>query len=472
MSKVTVDNEGFTFDSLILRKEVDQALEKARARREQEIAPDYTRNPPYFDKKMFPGVLGELVNRICQHSEATPPAVAVAIISRLCALIGRPCKHKPSAPWFSIGDSIRHLRPFFLVVGPTGHGRKGTSDDPAEQLFKRLDEQLFFRHSNRTSGENLSVPEQYWPLPSHSGGLSSGEGLIWRLRDDDSKDVAGEPDKRLFVLEPEFGNVLRQSCREGNTLSCIVRILWDGKSLEPLTKNNRYRATDPHVCVVGHITGHELLNQLKPNDLHNGLINRFLVVYSKRHKLMPFPQPVINDSINVLVEQLADVVEFSWSAGEITMNCPDYWEQCYLTLENMKYGNQINAMASRASLYTRMLSAIFALMDQRSVIREPDIESAMCWIQYWIQSLIYLFDGEKAKQKAGAIDSLSNRILKFITEKKMVSQTDIYKFLQCNTSASDIQKALESLLHCTPPLIRMTVESGKTKPIKKYSLSY
>ena len=36
-----------------------------------------------------------------------------------------------------------------------------------------------------------------------STGLSSGEGLIWTLRDPAGQDP-GNPDKRLLVLEPEF----------------------------------------------------------------------------------------------------------------------------------------------------------------------------------------------------------------------------------------------------------------------------
>ena len=46
-----------------------------------------------------------------------------------------------------------------------------------------------------------------------STGLSSGEGLIWTLRDPTGQDP-GNPHKRLLVLEPEFASVLKAASRE------------------------------------------------------------------------------------------------------------------------------------------------------------------------------------------------------------------------------------------------------------------
>ncbi len=70
-------------------------------------------------------------------------------------------------------------------------------------------------------------------------GLSSGEGLIWLVRDPIHKremigkgkdieyvEVIADPgvaDKRLMVVESEFANVLRQMGREGNILSRVLR---------------------------------------------------------------------------------------------------------------------------------------------------------------------------------------------------------------------------------------------------------
>ena len=46
--------------------------------------------------------------------------------------------------------------------------------------------------------------------------------------------------------------------RQGNTLSTILRSAYDGKDLDPLTKNSKISASSPHICIVGHITEQEL----------------------------------------------------------------------------------------------------------------------------------------------------------------------------------------------------------------------
>jgi hypothetical protein len=61
-------------------------------------------------------------------------------------------------------------------------------------------------------------------------GLSSGEGLIWSVRDRDTtarsraQDGEGDQDKRLLVLEAEFASMLKMVARDGNTLSPVVRM--------------------------------------------------------------------------------------------------------------------------------------------------------------------------------------------------------------------------------------------------------
>jgi len=87
------------------------------------------------------------------------------------------------------------------------------------------------------------------PAPSRVlYGLSSGEGLVFTIRDARQlgKDLdPGVPDKRLLVLLEEFGALLKVASREGNTLSELFRQVHDGGALsvptrrEPLTRHAR-----------------------------------------------------------------------------------------------------------------------------------------------------------------------------------------------------------------------------------------
>ncbi|MCI0825302.1 MAG: hypothetical protein J4N90_11165, partial [Chloroflexi bacterium] len=94
--------------------------------------------------------------------------------------------------------------------------------------------------------------------------MSSGEGLIWAVRDpiektDPVKEKGrhtgayettiidqGVTDKRLLVYEPEFASVLRVMSRDSNTLSTQIRQAWDSGTLRTMTKNNPAVATGAH----------------------------------------------------------------------------------------------------------------------------------------------------------------------------------------------------------------------------------
>jgi hypothetical protein len=47
----------------------------------------------------------------------------------------------------------------------------------------------------------------------------------------------GVEDKRLLLLEPEFGGVLQALNRDGNKLSAVIRQAWDSDTMAILTKS-------------------------------------------------------------------------------------------------------------------------------------------------------------------------------------------------------------------------------------------
>ena len=76
----------------------------------------------------------------------------------------------------------------------------------------------------------------------------------------------GEPDKRLLVVESEFGGVLQQTGREGNILSSVLRQAWDGKPLRILARSNKDNCQEPHIALIGNVTVEELKRLLTTND--------------------------------------------------------------------------------------------------------------------------------------------------------------------------------------------------------------
>ena len=172
----------------------------------------------------------------------------------------------------------------------------------------------------------MHAVDRYWAEERVENGLSSGEGLIYQVRDkrmgvnkdgDTVIEFRGADDKRLFVLEGEFAGVLKVATREGNTLSAIIRTAWDAGKLSTLTKNSPMKATNSHVSIVGHVTKTELVGLLSDSDVHNGFANRFLWVCVKRSKILPFGGQWTSKNVAGMVSLLGEVLHFAKSAGEM-----------------------------------------------------------------------------------------------------------------------------------------------------------
>src|SRR5262249_12135031 len=176
--------------------------------------------------------------------------------------------------------------------------------------------------------------EEQWAAERVQSGASSSEGLIWAVRDPISKrervkergepvryeEVEADPgveDKRLLVYEPEFANVLKQTERQGNTLSAILRLAWDGSDLRTLTKTSPARATGACISLVGHITADELRRYLTQTESANGFANRFLFACADRSKLLPEGGTLDAAAWRARKDELVQAIDFAKRTGEI-----------------------------------------------------------------------------------------------------------------------------------------------------------
>ena len=217
---------------------------------------------------------------------------------------------------------MHHARLFVALVGDTSRARKGTSREPVVRIVRAA-------HKAVTERSTAAYPLGL-PLHISDGPLSSGEGLVWAIRDpSEATTKEGDPvdpgvdDKRLVVIEGEFGGALRVAGREGSSLSAILRSAWDGVRLCPLISGRSraiVSATDPHVGIVGHVTATELERVLSECDIFNGLANRFLWACVRRPKFVPVPRPMSENVITTLGARLADVLTHAAVAGDVGMS--------------------------------------------------------------------------------------------------------------------------------------------------------
>ena len=384
--------------------------------------------PPPLDEVALYGLAGEIIKAIEAHSEADPIALLMNFLTVFGNVIG-------CGSWFMVGAEKHHLKLFCTFAGESSKARKGTSWAPIRNLFEIVD------------------PD--WAESRIQTGLSSGEGVIFHVRDPIYKEEldkktgavnevladSGISDKRLFIMEGELAQALKVISREGNTLSPVVRNAWDSGNLQTLTKNSPIRATGAHISIIGHITKRELLRTLNETDTFNGLANRFLWFCVRRSKCLPFGGDFSRIDLDMLTKKLHEAVEFAKTAGEVKWAeaTKPLWAEIYPELSEGNPG-LIGAITARAEAQVTRLACVYALLDSKKEIQPSHLKAALALWSYAEASVRYIFQNLASNPQA-------NKILEALVRRPQgMTRTDLNNLFGRNQSAARITEALQELL--------------------------
>lgn len=388
--------------------------------------PSPLRGPAYH------GVIGELVQAIDPHTEADPAAVLIQILVMFGNVIGRTAH-------FCVEADTHHLNLFAAVVGQTAKGRKGVSGGHARRIFQPID--------------------PGWADQCNKSGLSSGEGLIWAVRDPIEKqqpvkehgrvvdyqtviEDTGITDKRLLVTESELASTLRVLGREGNTLSALIRQAWDGHDLRVLTKNSPAKATAPHISIIGHITRDELRRYLDATECANGFGNRFLWVCVRRSKFLPDGGAVVDLASHGA--RIRAAVDHAGHVGELRRDqaASRLWHQEYPRLSAGRPG-LLGAMTARAEAQVMRLACLYALQDRSFVVGLPHLQAALEVWRYCLDSASYIFGSSLGDPSADEILRALHAAPGGLTRSDL-----LHGVFGRNKSASELTRALALLAEC------------------------
>lgn len=384
---------------------------------------------PEMATEAFYGLAGEFARLVEPHTESDPAALLLQFHIGFGNLIGKGAYAKVEA-------DTHCCNLFGVAVGETAKGRKGTSWGQVKAP--------------------LTTVEPDWKSRVKSG-LSSGEGLIFQVRDPIMKREAkkqkgqtvyedvivdpGEDDKRLLVVESEFANVLRQIERQGNILSSVARDAWDTGDLGTLTKNSPTKATGAHVSIIGHITKDELKRYLTRTEAGNGFGNRILWFCVKRSKALPEGGRIHEVDFAPFLKRLREAVLFAQCAGEVTRDSEarSLWAKVYRDLSDGKPG-LVGALTSRAEAQVLRLSVIYALLDREKFVRVPHLLAALGVWDYCETSVRYIFG-----QAIG--DPVADTILEALKATPSgLSRTEIYNLFGRHQRSENIQQSIGELL--------------------------
>ena len=378
---------------------------------------------PELDAAALYGLPGDVVRAFEPHTEADPVAILANLLCAFGNVIGR-------GAFARVGTTEHHLKLFAGLVGETAKGRKGESWGPVKTLAEAID--------------------PGWSAGRVMGGLSSGEGLIYAVRDEvrgerKGEEVVldpGELDKRLLALEGELAGLLKVMAREGNTLSATIRQAWDGDRLRTMTKNSPTRATGAHISIIGHITKAELLRHLSDTEAANGFANRFLWLMVRRSKELPFGGDVPHEELKDLSRRLDAAVRFGRKPRPVRWggSARGPWEEVYGPLSEGKPG-LFGAVVGRAEAQTLRLATLYAVMDESEAIEYEHLAAALALWGYAEESARYIFGDATG-------DPVADDIMEALRAAgdEGLSRTEIRDLFGRHKGADRINRALGELL--------------------------
>ncbi len=443
----------------MMRQELERLVDEVDAVELEPDAPsgasDETTNlideqwPAPVDEAAYYGVAGNIVRKIAPHTEADPVAILIQVLVTVGNMIGR-------RAYFPVEATRHYANLFGVIVGASSVARKGTSGDQVSRVVRQADED--------------------WYAQRTLGGLVSGEGLIWQVRDPiikqeavreggkkdgkviEYQDVIADPgvaDKRLLVFESEFSAVLKAKGRDMNTLSETLRQAWDSGKLRTAAKNQPAKATDAHVSLVGHITAAELREVASQTDMTNGFANRFLWCCVRRSKLLPDGGQVDRVDFDLEISKLKRAVEFAGTEREVRRDdaAAEEWRRLYASLTSERPG-AVGAICNRGAAQVVRLSLLYALLDCSPVVKVEHLHAALALWNYCEASVKYIFGHSLANRTA---DSILNALKS--AGDIGVSRSDISNLFKRNKSKAELDAALQ-VLHSSKLARRELIPTG------------
>jgi hypothetical protein len=321
----------------------------------------------------YHGVTGEFVKVVEPHTEADPAALIFQFLTYAGNCFG-------AKAWYLVEETRHYPNLFVVIVGSTSAARKGTSRRRISRVFHE------------------AAPS--WEAECTVSGLSTGEGLIARVRDPEyGTNKKGETelihpgvtDKRLLVVEEEFSRPLRVMERSNNTLAAVLRQAWDGDRLSILTKENPMKATGATVSMIGQITIEELIAELTEINTANGFGNRFLWSLVRRSKSLPFGGADLTSTMAQIATRLCGAVA-DCCAGQLRFDeaARERWIEIYEGL-NDEYPGLFGAMTARSAAQVVRVALIYALLDQQHLIGVTHLDAALEVIRYSNDSVHHIF---------------------------------------------------------------------------------
>ncbi len=383
------DADDYKWKSLDLVQEaLGRKTKHEKAEAIQFEAPLYKKKKPLpVEDEFYHGLIGEAVNRLDDHTEATREAMFMTLLTGICPILGV----KPHIP-----QPLRATPNLFTcIVGPQNSGRKGTSWEVIEENFlKKI-------------ARNLNMNEDW--ANSRSTSVDSGQGIINLV-------AHGDTD-RLFVIQ-EFKALFDAMTRDSSNVDSVMRQAYDRESLQVNRAREVQRVDQANISFLTHITPDELNEQLRAIWGSNGFFRRWGWVYSESTKEVNhlIPPNITED----LVDRFQLSIEYAQRHEAVTLTDESwaFWKEWRRSIQSDDESFISKASAGHETRVAR-IALVLALLDEaqqadlpdlhvtvgetlregprptkfdtRAIVEVEHLKAAIRWDQYSTDTLAYVF---------------------------------------------------------------------------------
>jgi Protein of unknown function (DUF3987) len=411
---------------------------------EPEPAPEP--EPVNLDAPAFYRELGEMVRNLDPLTEADPYGILAATLVMLGNWIGRRYHLR-------VGADRHYAAQQLILTGQSALSRKGTACSIAKAAMQVFDEE--------------------WHRDNIFYSLNSGQGIAHTVNklNEAAMQTNANGDKRALFIAEEFADVLRKSQQKDNTILQVLRLAWDGATLENTSITHRIRVHGATVSMIGMITEAELRQLLDPAELATGSYNRMGFLVVTRSKVLPgFPPEITPDhfapmrqirkQIDSLPRQyqiapdcISAPITLSPAAAAQAIDLKERWET--------EGKNLIEQASSRAFMHVLRYALIYAVIDGHKNIGPAHLEAA----EHLVEKMA---DGVRRQATAELSDKIAERILTHMREDptEMLSRTGIsVGVFNRNVPARDLENAISTLMNLGLLRDQKVVTSGRPRTL-------
>ncbi len=400
---------------------------------------------PQLNQGALYGVWGRVTRALTDHTEASQAAVLG------CLLVLAGC-FMNGMRYFKIAKDIHYPILFLKVIGKSAKGRKGFAKNLAVEFFKLIDPNVKKRmRTGITSGEGLvSMVSDVYEKKQKKG---PGVDLVTRT----------EEEKIIVINESEGGRLFKVMERMGNTVSPVLRDLWDAQDVAVENKNSPIRSTRPLVSVFTNITIDELLKTMNAVEIANGYANRFLPALSQRTRIEPMGGEIDDNHLDVLAKEVSKMRLKSFEIAKtkpqfkFTEAAGKYWDSLYRHYAANELQGMLGSLTARTEPMIVRIAMIFAFYDGVEKIDEAHLIAANHVWKYAEDSWRFVYGDSLG-------DPIADELLKFLrSSKKERTKTAIINHFDNNKTAEEINKAIKILFEARLIEIKEVQDNGPKK---------